>query len=129
MVVDIANALDETAIRAAERTLEQALAADDPTAWVYEYTEDAVFDGGDGEVIQGRPALLAMARAMTPITSASIKPLRTEGCANLAAVWFEAAWVNGPQDTGSRVEGRGVMRWRKESDGHWRVAIEHIAAG
>ncbi len=129
MAVDNPNALDETAIRAAERTLEQALAADDPTAWVYEYTQDAVFDGGDGEVIQGRTALLEMARAMTPITSVSIKPLRTEGCANLAAVWFEAEWVNGPHDTGTRVAGRGVILWRKESDGHWRVALEHIAAG
>jgi uncharacterized protein (TIGR02246 family) len=129
MNIDIGSALDETAIRAAERTLEQALTADDPTAWVYEYTEDAVFDGGDGEVIQGRTALLELARAMTPITSASIKPLRTEGCADLAAVWFEAAWVNGPHDTGSSVAGRGVILWRKESDGHWRVAIEHIAAG
>lgn len=129
MVIDIDNALDEGAIRAAERTLVQALTAADPTAWVYEYTEDAVFDGGDGEVVQGRAALLEMARAMTPISSASLSPLRTEGCANLAAVWFEAAWVNGPPDTGSKVVGRGMILWRKESDGHWRVAIEHIAAG
>ncbi len=34
---------DEAAIRAAERTLEQALQSSDPTAWVYLYTEDAVF--------------------------------------------------------------------------------------
>jgi ketosteroid isomerase-like protein len=113
---------DEREIRAAERVLEAALSADDPTAWVQEYTEDAVFDGGRADVLQGRPALLEEARTMTPMRAVSIRPLRTEGSPELATVWFEASWLSGSRS----VEARGVMLWRKEADGHWRVAIEHL---
>ena len=35
---------DESEIRAAERRLEASLQAEDPTALVFGYTEDAVFD-------------------------------------------------------------------------------------
>lgn len=116
---------DETEIRAAERSLERALAASDRTAWVYEYTEDAVFDGG-GHVVQGRTALLEMAEGMSPLSSVSIRPLRTAGRGDLAAVWCEASWVSGPPEARSTVNVRGMILWRKESDGRWRVAIEHI---
>jgi ketosteroid isomerase-like protein len=113
---------DEREIRAAERVLEAALAADDPTAWVQEYTEDAIFDPGGAHVLQGRAALLEEAKAMTPMRSVSIRPLRTEGCPGLATGWFEASWLSGERT----VEARGVMLWRKEADGHWRVALEHL---
>ena len=87
-----------------------------------------MFDGGGDHAVQGRAALLEMARAMTPLSSVSIRPLRTEGCGGLATVWFEASWVSGPPTAaGSPVEVRGMILWRKESDGHWRVAIEHLS--
>jgi len=122
---DTGDAFDESEIRAAERALESALASTDRTAWVFEYTEDAVFDSG-AHIVQGREALLEMARNMNPLSSVSIRPLRTEGRADLAAVWCEASWVSGPPETGTRVDVRGMILWRKEPDGRWRVAIEHI---
>jgi ketosteroid isomerase-like protein len=124
---------DESEIRAAERRLEAALEADDPTAWVFEYTEDAVFDGGGEHAVVGRDALLEMARSMGPLASVSIRALRTEGRGGLAAVWVEGSWVSGPAEEDPRavearaVEARAVIVWRKEPDGVWRVAMEHIA--
>jgi len=79
--IDEHTTFDEAEIRAAERALEAALEAPDPTAWVFEYTEDAVFDGGGDHAVQGREALLAMATAMKPLSSVSIRPLRTRGAA------------------------------------------------
>ena len=118
---------DEAEIRAAERRLEASLQAEDPTAWVFDYTEDAVFDGGGEHAVVGREALLAMARSMAPLRSVSIRPLCTEGSQGLAAVWTEASWVSGPDETGpTNVEVRGMLVWRKEQDGVWRVAMEHI---
>jgi hypothetical protein len=77
---------DESEIRVAERRLETAFEADDPTAWVFDYTEDAVFDGGGDHAPVGRESLLVMARSMRPLSSVSIRPLRTEGREGLAAV-------------------------------------------
>lgn len=125
--IDEPLTFDEAEIRAAERSLEAALESPDPTAWVFEYTEDAVFDGGGDHAVQGRAALLAMATSMSPLSSVSIRPLRTEGRADIATVWFEGSWVSGrPPDTGATVHVRGMMLWRKEADGRWRVAVEHI---
>lgn len=124
--LDRRNGFDDEEIRAAERALELSFASDDPTAWVLEYTEDAVFDAG-GHAVQGRAALLEMATGMSPLSEMTIRPLRTEGSAGLATVWCEASWVSGrPEGTG-RTEVRGVMVWRKGSDDRWRVALEHIA--
>jgi ketosteroid isomerase-like protein len=118
---------DESEIRAAERRLETALEADDPTLWVFEYTEDAVFDGGGDHAVVGRESLLAMARSMRPLRSVSIRPLRTEGRGDLAAVWTEASWVSGEaQSEPTLVEVRGIIVWRREADGTWRVAMERI---
>lgn len=123
---------DESQIRAAEHRLEAALQSDDPTAWVFEYTEDAVFDGGGDHAVVGRESLLAMARAMDPLRSVSIRPLRTEGRGDLAAVWVEGSWISGPAQSGpaqsepTTVEVRAVIVWRREPDGTWRVAMEHI---
>jgi hypothetical protein len=86
-----------------------------------------VFDGGGDHAVVGREWLLAMARSMRPLRSVSIRPLRTEGIGGLAAVWLEAAWVSGPTESDpTNVEVRGMIVWRKEPDGVWRVAMEHI---
>ena len=118
---------DESEIRAAEHRLETALEAADRTAWVFEYTADAVFDGGGEHAVVGRDSLLAMAASMRPLTEVSIRPLRTEGRAGLAAVWAEASWVSGSAgSTPTNIEVRGMILWRREADGVWRVAMEHL---
>jgi ketosteroid isomerase-like protein len=118
---------DESEIRAAERRLETALAAVDRTAWVFEYTADAVFDAGGEHAVVGRESLLAMAASMRPLTQVSIQPLRTEGGDGLAAVWMEGSWVSESAEGDARqVEVRGMLLWRREADGVWRVAMEHI---
>jgi uncharacterized protein (TIGR02246 family) len=120
---------DVTEIRNAERLLEQALESPDPTAWVYHYTEDAVFVGPGTPAVQGREALLQMARAMQPLSSVSLVPLRTEGSGNIACTYGEGTWVNGrPPDTGTRTHVRLIIVWRKEADGQWRVAQELLNA-
>ena len=118
---------DEAEIRIAERALMAALEDSDPTAWVFEYTEDAIFDSGGEHVVEGREALLAMARTMRPISSAVLEPLHTEGHGPLATVWFKGSWVSGQAPDRTAVEVRGVILWRREEDGRWRVAVEHIA--
>ena len=116
---------NEIEIHSAERLLEKALESPDPTAWVYHYTEDAVFVGPGSPAVQGREALLQMARAMTPLSSVSILALRTEGSGNFAYSFGEASWVNGrPPKAGSTTNVRFVIIWRKEADGQWRVAVE-----
>lgn len=117
---------DEAEIRAAERDLVVALESADRTAWVYEYTEDAVFDSGGEHAVQGRDALLEMAKAMNAMSSVSLRPLRTEGFGDRAAVWFEGSWVSGEPADGRTVEARGMILWRRDTDGRWRIAMEHI---
>jgi ketosteroid isomerase-like protein len=57
---------------------------------------------------------------------ASIRPLRTEGRDGLATVWAEASWVSWSDDsTPTNVRVRGMILWRREADGVWRVAMEH----
>jgi uncharacterized protein (TIGR02246 family) len=120
---------NEAEIRAAERALEQALQSPDPTAWVYSYTEDAVFVAPGAPAVQGRAALLQMAKAMKPLSSVSIQPMRTEGSGGLATVYGHASWVNGrPPETGSVSKMRLIIVWRKEADGQWRVAQELLNA-
>lgn len=128
MEMDPRELFDESEIRAAEHRLEGAFEADDPTAWVLEYTEDAVFDRGGEDAVVGRDSLLAMARSMRPLRAMSIRPLRTEGRGGLVAVWAEASWVSGPAEGDRTTVGvRGMILWRKEPDGVWRVAMEHIS--
>ena len=118
---------EEAELRAAEHRLAAALGDSDPTAWVYHYTEDATFDGDGEHAIVGRESLLAMARSMRPLSSVSIRPLRTEGRGGLAAVWAEASWISGRDGSEpARVVVRGIIVWRKQPDGVWRVAMEHI---
>ena len=68
----VGRSFDEAEIRAAERALEQALQAPDPTTWVYSYTEDAVFVAPGAPAVQGRAALLEMAKTMKPLSSVSL---------------------------------------------------------
>lgn len=119
------STFDEAEIRRAERALEKALESPDRTAWVYHYTEDAMFVA-PGEVVQGREALLEMARGMNPLSSVSIEPQRTEGNANLAYTYGEGHWTSGNPDTGARTNVRLIIVWRKEADGAWRVAHEML---
>jgi ketosteroid isomerase-like protein len=117
---------DEVEIRAAEQALVSALESSDPTAWVFEYTEDALFASGGDHVVEGREALLDMARAMGPLSSVRIEPLRTEGHGPLATVWCKGSWISAGQSDGE-VQVRGVIVWRKCDDGRWRVALEHLS--
>lgn len=120
---------DENEIRAAERLLAEALEAADPTAWVYRYTEDAIFAGPGAPAVEGRDALLRMARAMNPLSSVVITPIRTEGDGKVACVYGRGSWVNGrPPNQGSESKVRLVIVWRKEADGQWRVAQELMNA-
>ena len=125
-MVDGSAPFDEAEIRTAERVLVTALEAPDPTTWVFEYTEDAIFDGGGEHVVPGREELLAMARTMQPISSVVFEPLRTEGHESLATVWFKGSWISGRTPDTTAVRVRGVILWRKGADGRWRVAIEHV---
>jgi ketosteroid isomerase-like protein len=96
---------------------------------VYHYSEDAVFVGPGEPVVQGREALLKMARSMMPLSSVSIVPVRTEASANVAAVYGHASWVNGAGTTSaSTANVRLIIVWRKEPDGAWRVAQELVHA-
>jgi ketosteroid isomerase-like protein len=115
----------EAAIRAAERRLAAALASEDPTEWDY-YTEDAVFDGGGEHAVQGRDPLLEMARSMRPLSDVTITPLRTLVHGDLAAVWIEGSWTSGYPPDNRAVHLRGILVWRRNADGTWRVAMEHI---
>lgn len=87
----------------------------------------AVFDGGGEHAVVGRESLLAMASSMRPLGTVSIRPLRTEGRGDLGVVWAEASWVSGPEKSEpTTVAVRGMILWRKEHDGVWRVAMERI---
>lgn len=90
------------------------------------YTDDAVFDAGGEHGVQGREALLEMARSMRPLSEVSIRPLRTAGRGDLAAVWTEASWVSGEPPDRRGVHVRGILLWQRGGDGRWRVAVEPI---
>jgi uncharacterized protein (TIGR02246 family) len=120
---------DETEIRAAERILIEALESPDQTAWVYVYTEDAIFVAPGAPAIQGRNALLQFAKSMNPLSSVVITPIRTEGQGMLAYVYGQASWINGrPPSAGQPSNVRLVIVWRKEADGKWRIAQELLNA-
>lgn len=103
----------------------QALQSSDPQAWVYMYTEDAVFVAPGAPAVRGRPALLSMAKAMKPLSLVSIEPIRTEGSGHLATVYAHASWASGRSpEAGSVSNVRLIIVWRKEVDGQWRIAQE-----
>jgi ketosteroid isomerase-like protein len=116
---------DTDQIRAAERRVTTALAALDVTAWVNEYTEDAVILESGAPPIAGRAALLELARSMKPIASGTINSDHIEGSGNLAYSYGTATWTSGrPPDATSMAHVRQILVWRKEADGVWRIAME-----
>jgi len=116
---------DTDQIRAAERRVTAALTAPDVTAWVYEYTEDAVLLESGAPPISGRVALLELARSMKPIASGMINSDHIEGSGNLAYSYGTATWTSGrPPDATSMTHVRQILVWRREADGVWRIAME-----
>jgi uncharacterized protein (TIGR02246 family) len=118
------RAFDAREIRAAERDLIAALESTDPTAWVYMYTEDAVFLEAGAPPVIGRPALLEMAKGMKPLKQVTITPERTLGAGDLAYVYCTGSWVSGPPDSGRASRVRGVLIWQRQGDRRWRVVQE-----
>jgi ketosteroid isomerase-like protein len=119
------EAFDTDQIRAAERRVTAALTAPDPTAWVTEYTEDAVLLEPESRPVSGRAALLELARSMKPITSATINSDHIEGSGNVAYSYGTAVWTSGRSpDVTSTTHVRQVLVWRREADGVWRIAME-----
>lgn len=124
------SSADLAAIRAAERALQEAVEAPEPTAWVDCYTEDAVFLAPGRPVIEGREALLAHARQMSRMSSLRIDPKSTDGDGDVAAVVAFASWVTGPRGSDApTTRVRSLMVWRREADGHWRVCREMLNLG
>lgn len=116
---------DTSQIRAAERRVTAALAAPDVTAWVNEYTEDAVLLEPASRPVSGRVELLELARSMKPITSATINSDHIEGSGNIAYSYGTAIWTSGRSpDATSTNHVRQVLVWRREADGVWRIAME-----
>jgi uncharacterized protein (TIGR02246 family) len=116
--------LDDDAIRAAELALAAAFEDPDPTAWVNSYTEDAIFVGPGSPPIEGRAALLAVARQIT-MSSLEIVADSTIGVGDFAATTGRATWVSGKRDSGApTIRRRFLMVWRRDPDGRWRIARE-----
>jgi ketosteroid isomerase-like protein len=117
--------LDTNQIRVAERRVTAALTAPDATAWVNEYTEDAVLLESSSRPVSGRAELLELARSMKPITSATINSEHIEGSGNIAYSYGTAIWTSGRSpDATSTTRVRQVLVWRREADGVWRIAME-----
>ena len=116
---------DTDQITAAERRVTNALAAPDVTAWVSEYTDDAVILEPASPPVSGRAALLELARSMRPIASATISSEHIEGSGDLAWSYGIATWTSGrPPAATSTTRVRQVLVWRREADGVWRIAME-----
>ncbi len=95
------------------------------TAWVYEYTEDAVLLEPAAPPVSGRVALLELARSMKPIASATINSDHIEGSGNVAYSYGTAIWNSGrtPEAT-STTRVRQILVWRRGVDDVWRIAME-----
>ena len=117
----------EAELRAAEAHLIADLQGDDRLAWVKDYTEDAVFQEGSDEPVSGRAALTELARQLGPLSSVSIEPVRTEIQGNLAYVQVRGGYAVGMGASAGAVgRFRGVMIWRKDPDGVWRMLHEML---
>jgi ketosteroid isomerase-like protein len=115
-------------LRAAEAHLIADLQGDDRLAWVRDYTEDAVFQEGTDDPVSGRAALTEMARQLPALSSVSIEPVRTVIQGNLAYVQIRGGYAVGTgAAAGPVARFRGVMIWRKETDGQWRMLHEMLA--
>ncbi len=116
---------DTNQIKNAERRVTAALVAPDVTAWVYEYTEDAVLLESAAPPVSGRAALLELARSMKPIASGTINSDHIEGSGDVAYSYGTATWTSGRSpDATSRTHVRQILAWRREADGVWRIAME-----
>lgn len=113
---------DPAEIRQAEAAMVAALEKGG-TGWVQLYTEDAVFQEGEAAPVAGRKALTELASQLGPLANVSIIPLRTEGQGNLAYVQVRATY-GAPGEPAARMQ--GVMIWRKEADGQWRMLHEAL---
>ena len=115
---------DIAAIRAAEAALAEAFEAPDPTAWVDSYTNDAIFVGPGVPAIEGRAALLDAAHRFA-ISGMEISADSTLGDGDFAATVGRAHWVAGSKGSNAPTRRRRfLMVWRREPDGHWRIARE-----
>jgi ketosteroid isomerase-like protein len=115
-------------LRAAEAHLVADLQGDDRLAWVKDYTEDAVFQEGSDAPVSGRAALTEFARGLPPLSSVSIEPIRTMIQDRLAYVQVLGGYAIGRGATARPVgRFRGVMIWRKDPDGQWRMLHEMLA--
>jgi ketosteroid isomerase-like protein len=116
---------DTDQIRVAERRVTDSLTAPDVTAWVYEYTEDAVLLEPAAPPVSGRVALLELARSMKPIASATIDSDHIEGSGNVAYSYGSATWNSGRSpDATSTTRVRQILVWRREADGVRRISME-----
>jgi ketosteroid isomerase-like protein len=121
-----ASPSDIAAIRAAEAALAEAFEDPDRTAWVYRYTEDAIFVGPGVPTITGRDALLALVPQIS-MSSLEIVADSTIGSFDLIATTGRASWVSGPKGSDApTIRRRFLMVWRKGGDGVWRLAREHL---
>jgi ketosteroid isomerase-like protein len=116
-------------IRAAEARLVGHLQGNDPLAWVGDYTEDAVFQEGADAPVSGRAALTEVAKQLGGLSQVQIMPLRTVVQGNLAYVQVRGRYAVGKGAAAQPAHSfRGVMIWRRDADGVWRMLHEMLAA-
>jgi ketosteroid isomerase-like protein len=115
-------------IRAAEARLVAHLQGDDPLAWVGDYTEDAVFQEGADAPVAGRAALTEVAKQLGGLSQVKLVPLRTLVQGNLAYVQVRGQYAVGQGAAAQPPHAfRGVMIWRRDADGVWRMLHEMLA--
>jgi ketosteroid isomerase-like protein len=115
-------------IRAAEARLVAHLQGDDPLAWVGDYTEDAVFQEGADAPVSGRAALTEVAKQLGGLSQVKLVPLRTLVQGNLAYVQVRGQYAVGQGAAAHPPHAfRGVMIWRRDADGVWRMLHEMLA--
>ena len=121
----MAPGFDVREIKTAELRVTAAITAKDPTAWVYEYTPDAVVMFPGEQPVAGRAALLQLAHEMKPITAGVINSSHVEGSGNVAYSYGTASWVSGrPPQASTTSAYQQILAWRKEPDGVWRISLE-----
>ena len=115
-------------IRAAEARLVAHLQGPDPLAWVGDYTTDAVFQEGADAPVSGRAALTEVAKQLGGLSQVKLVPLRTLVQGNLAYVQVRGQYAVGQGAAAQPPHAfRGVMIWRRDADGVWRMLHEMLA--
>ena len=124
IAVSACNASPETELRSAVADLAQVLQTPGP-AWVEHYTEDASFVAPGSAPVQGRAALLEMAKSMEPLRDMKISVERMEVNDGLGYTFVRGSWLTGEDPAKQEtVRVRSLLVWRKDSDGRWRVTQE-----